>query len=120
MDWRQAAGPCLARALAQTLWAGEGFYLQARAARGPPPGAAVLNGAQCLPLCAGLSGAARGGACAASCVSGQLMRAHAMALAGAALGGQRAAGRRLPGARASLHSLAPPGGRRGGRAGGCA
>ncbi|KAK9819250.1 hypothetical protein WJX81_000875 [Elliptochloris bilobata] len=28
MDWRQAAGPCLARALAQTLWAGEGFYLQ--------------------------------------------------------------------------------------------
>jgi len=45
MDWRQAAGPCLARALAQTLWAGEGFYLQARRARGPPPGAAVLNGA---------------------------------------------------------------------------
>ena len=31
MDWRQAAGPCLARALAQTLWAGEGYYLQARA-----------------------------------------------------------------------------------------
>lgn len=31
MDWRQAAGPCVARALAQTLWAGEGYYLQARA-----------------------------------------------------------------------------------------
>ena len=31
MDWRQAAGPCVARALAQTLWAGEGHYLQVRA-----------------------------------------------------------------------------------------
>lgn len=45
MDWQQAAGPCLARALAQNLWAGEGFFLQVR----------PLQNLLCSPACTRLT-----------------------------------------------------------------
>ena len=43
LDWREATGPCKARALAQQLWGGEEFYLQARRP-GPAPACAARAG----------------------------------------------------------------------------